>query len=99
MEFHEAMALDVAREKARIGGDWAVAAVLLTRAVRSHLRNILGPDLLIVCLTMSDSARRERVLERHGGDVNSADLMDVSRKCLPSPAVTSHISFLSISAV
>ena len=83
IEFHDAMAHDVAREKARIGGDWAVAAVLLTRAVRSHLRNILGPDLVIVCLTMSDSARRERVLERHGGDVNSADLMDVRRKCLP----------------
>ena len=40
---------------------------------------ILGPDLLIVCLTMSDSERRERVLARHQGDVSTADMMDVSR--------------------
>ena len=79
IEFHQAMALDIAREKARIGGDWAVAAVLITRDVRAHLRKILGPDLLIVCLTMSDSERRERVLARHQGDVSTADMMDVSR--------------------
>ena len=47
--------------------------------LRAHLRKILGPDLLIVCLTMSDSERRERVLARHQGDVSTADMMDVSR--------------------
>ena len=82
IEFHHHMALDIAQEKARIGGDWAVACVLLTRAARSHLRKILGPDLVIVCLTMSDSERRERVLGRHDGDVSAADMMDVSRKSI-----------------
>merc|ERR1719213_1522462 len=76
IEFHHHMALDIAREKARIGGDWAVAAVLISRAARAHLRKVLGPDLIIVCLTMSDSDRRERVLGRHEGDVNAADMMD-----------------------
>ena len=82
MEFYIEMAGDIRRQRERIGGDWAVAAVLISRAARDHLRKILGPDLVIVCLTMSDSDRRERVLGRHQGDVNAADLMDVSRKYL-----------------
>lgn len=90
LEFHHHMALDIAREKARIGGDWAVACVLLTKAGRAELRKILGPDLVIICLTMSDSERRERVLGRHQGDVSSADMMDVSRKSLLWPPQTSH---------
>jgi len=75
-EFYHALALDIASEKKRIGGDWAVASVLMTRAVRDHLRKILGPDLTIVNLTMSSADRRARVLKRHQGDVNSADMMD-----------------------
>ena len=38
IEYYEALAMDISREKARVGGDWAVAAVLLKRAVRDHLR-------------------------------------------------------------
>ena len=38
IEYYEALAIEIAREKARVGGDWAVAAVLLKRAVRDHLR-------------------------------------------------------------
>ena len=66
------------REKKRIGGDWAVASILVSRGVRSYLRSVLGPDLVILCLTMSDSERRQRILQRHAGDTNSADWMDVS---------------------
>ena len=97
LEFYQGMAEDVASEKARIGGDWAVACVLLTRGVRSVLRKVLGPDLIIVSLTMSDSDRRERVLGRHEGDVSAADMMDVSRNC--PLLLTPDISFPSISAV
>ena len=39
----------------RIGGDWAVASVLMSRDVRDHLRKILGPYLTIVNLTMSNT--------------------------------------------
>ena len=35
VEFHRHLALDIKREKERIGGDFAVASVLLTKAVIS----------------------------------------------------------------
>ena len=38
LEYHEHLALDIKREKQRIGGDFAVAVVLLDRATRDHLR-------------------------------------------------------------
>ena len=40
-------------------------------------REQLGSDLVIIILTMPSAERRERILERHGGDVSSTDLMDV----------------------
>ena len=41
-------------------------------------RKVLGDQLIIVSLTMSMEERRKRVLERHSGDENAADMMDVS---------------------
>ena len=43
----------------------------------SHYREELGPDCVIVVLTMDSKERRERVLARHQGDTNTADVMDV----------------------
>ena len=77
IEYHDELAKDVAREKKRIGGDFAVASVLISADVRAHMRKILGPQLVIVCLTMPQADKRERVLKRHDGDVTSADMMDV----------------------
>ena len=45
---------------------------------RDQLRKFLGSDLILVNLTMSMEERRARVLQRHSGDENSADMMDVS---------------------
>ena len=42
------------------------------------MRKILGSDLIIVILSMSQEERRERVLIRHPGDQATADRMDVS---------------------
>ena len=78
-EYYRHMALDIAGQKERIGGHWAVASILVSKRVRSYLRSVLGPDLVILCLTMSDSERRQRILQRHAGDTNSADWMDVSK--------------------
>jgi len=76
LEYHEHLALDIKREKQRIGGDFAIATFLLDRATRDHLRKVLGDQLIIVCLTMSMEERRERVLARHSGDQSSADIGD-----------------------
>jgi len=76
MEYFEHLALDIKREKKRIGGNFAIATVVFDRQGRDHLRKFLGSDLIIVNLSMSMEERRARVLQRHSGDEISADLMD-----------------------
>ena len=78
MEYYEYLALDIKREKKRIGGNFAIAMVVFDRQGRDQLRKFLGSDLILVNLTMSMEERRARVLQRHSGDENSADMMDVS---------------------
>ena len=38
LEYYELMALDIKREKKRIGGDFAIAVVLLNKETRDHMR-------------------------------------------------------------
>ena len=80
LEFYEHLALDIRREKRRIGGDFAIATFILKKEAREHIRKILGSDLIIVNLSMSKEERRERVLTRHPGDTAIADNLDVSNK-------------------
>ena len=80
LEFFEHLALDIRREKERIGGDFAIAMSIPKKEVREHLRKILGSDLIIVFLNMSKEERRERVLIRHPGDHAMVDRMDVSQE-------------------
>ena len=75
--YYSAMAEDIRSEKKRIGGDWAIAHVILTREIRDKMREWLGPDLIFVHLEMSTEDRRARVLGRHQGHTDAADLMDV----------------------
>ena len=84
LEFYEHLALDIRREKKRIGGDFAIATVILKKEAREHLRKILGSDLVIVILKMAMEERRERVLARHGGNTDTADRMDVSQQLAPA---------------
>ena len=78
LEFYEHLAQDIRREKERIGGDFAIANCIPNKEARDHIRKILGPDLIIVIVSMSQEERRERVLIRHPGDHAIADKMDVS---------------------
>ena len=78
LEFYEHLAQDIRREKERIGGDFAIATFILKKEARAHIRKILGSDLIIVIISMSQEERRERVLIRHPGDHAIADKMDVS---------------------
>jgi len=76
LEYYEHLALDIKREKKRIGGSFAIATVVFNRMSRDRLRKILGPDLIFVNLTMSMEERRARVLQRHSGDEASANIGD-----------------------
>ena len=77
-KYYEAMATDIRNEKKRIGGNFSIAHVLLTREMRDNVRRILGPDVIFILLRMSPEDRRKRVLMRHKGDENVTQMMDVS---------------------
>ena len=77
--YYAAMAEDVGSEKKRIGGDFAIAHVILNKEIRDKMREWLGPDLIFVHLEMSQEDRRARVLGRHQGNTDAADLMDVNK--------------------
>jgi len=81
-KYYQLMAGDISSEKKRIGGNWAIAHVLLTREIRENMRRWLGGDLVIVILTMSSEDRRERILQRHEGSTDAADLMDTFEKIM-----------------
>jgi len=68
---------DIARERARLGGDWAIAGVILTSRMRKIARTELGEDLEIIMLEMSVEEQEERVRGRHEGNQNAVDLMKV----------------------
>lgn len=74
---YSAMAEDIKREKQRIGGDWAVANVVMTREARDNLRKILGPQLVFILLTMPSEDRRKRIMSRHKNDEGAVEMMDV----------------------
>ena len=42
-------------------------------------REVFGADLMIIVLTMDSADRRERVIARHDGDVQAADMLDVRK--------------------
>ena len=97
---YEAMAEDIRRERARIGGDWAVANVVISREIRDRMRwavltrqldpglmcgccrEILGPQLVFILLSMPSEDRRKRIAERHKDDETAVQMMDVTTTTL-----------------
>ena len=73
--FYSAMCADVTKEQKRIGGDWAVAQAVPTRAFRDHIRTQLGPNLIFVVLHMTKEDQLERIKNRHGDDQAFIDMM------------------------
>jgi len=75
VEGYRAMCADIKRERARMGGDWAVCCVLLTREIRDIVREELGQEVEIVCLEMEVEQQVARITARHAGDQNTIDMM------------------------
>jgi len=82
--FYSCMCADILRERKRIGGDWAIATVAFTRALRDHIRSVLGPDLIFVILSMDEEEVRKRVTARHHGEEQASELMEpINKLCEP----------------
>ena len=73
LKFYKDMAQYVKEERNRIGGDWAVAQAVPTRALRDEIKKIL-PDVTFVTLTIKEDALRKRIENRHGEE--QGDILD-----------------------
>ena len=67
--FYKVIANDVARQKKRLGGTFAVAHAVATRKSRDYLRQLMGPDLVFVVLNLTRKCAGARLKGRHGDSV------------------------------
>ena len=65
--FHE-MALDICKQRKRLGGDWAIAQAVFSQAQRDQIRKIIGPDLIFMVLNLTKECQGKRLENRHAGD-------------------------------
>ena len=65
--YYRLLCHNIASERRRIGGDWAVAGCLIHSKLREFVRASLGPEVLIVVLNMAEDDIRSRILSRHEG--------------------------------
>jgi len=66
---------DIKKEKARIGGDWAVAQCVITRDMRDTIRSEMGSDVVFVLLEMDLESTLERLRKRHKGEEKEVESM------------------------
>ena len=59
------MALNVLKHKKRLGGNFAVAFALPTRVLRESCKEVLGDQLIFVCLRLTKEANAKRIATRH----------------------------------
>ena len=52
------MGKDIARQKVRLGGDFAVAQAVVTRESREILRQLMGPDLVFIVLNLTKECHK-----------------------------------------
>ena len=56
---------NIKKQHERLGGDFALAWVSITRAQREFCKKILGPNLVFICLEMDTKCQEERLKKRH----------------------------------
>ena len=73
-------AKDIARQRARLGGDWAAACVVYSRSKRQSLREMFGSDLVFIVLNISNGCLEKRLKARHGDLMDDDALSDLVAK-------------------
>ena len=73
-KYYQEMCNDIIREKARIGGNWAIAQAVPKRSMRDYIRGYMGPDLIFVVLHMTKEDQIDRIKARHGKDSDESFL-------------------------
>ena len=70
--YYKIMSDDIAKQKKRLGGTFAVAHAVATPGSRDYLRKLMGPDLVFIVLNLTMECQKERLRERHGEGVGEA---------------------------
>ena len=61
---YKVMAKAIAKQKERLGGNWAIAQAVFSRNQREFLRKALGPDLVFIVLSMTKECTIKRMKNR-----------------------------------
>ena len=72
--FFKAMSKDIATEKRKIGGDWAVAFAVPTRKMRDVIKEECNATFVV--LTVSKETQQNRISRRHQDDKDEAQTVD-----------------------
>ena len=63
---YQEMAKDISKQRKRLGGNWAIAQAVFTRAQRDFLCKSIGSDLVFLVLNMTKDCQMNRIKNRHG---------------------------------
>jgi len=96
-EFYAELSKDILQQKNRIGGDWAIALVVFKRECRDAIREILGPNLTFVHLTMDKEERSERLAQRHEGNEKFKETLEAFEKILDITDETEEPNLIQVS--
>jgi len=84
-DFYSLLCEDIKKEKARIGGNWAVAQCVILRDMRDFIRSKMGSDMVFVSLEMEMESNLERLRKRHKGEEAEVEsLKKYIEKCEPA---------------
>ena len=73
--FHE-MALHIDQQRKRLGGNWAIAQAVFSRAQRDQIKKDLGPNLIFMVLNVTRECQHKRVVKRHGEGEHSKQFIE-----------------------
>ena len=67
------------KQRKRLGGNWAIAQAVFTKAQRDILRQHIGSDLIFIVLNLTRECQKKRLAARHGDDIHE-DLVQMLEK-------------------
>ena len=78
---YECMSEHVDKQRKRLGGDMAIAQAVFSRNQRDKIREILGPDLVLIVLNMTEDCMTKRIKKRHGESLGEIFLNILKTTC------------------
>ena len=91
-----AMCKDIAKERKRLGGDWAIAMAVPKQVHRDHIKAELGPDLVFVVLNMTKQDQQARIKARHGDKESIANDVLTNTYDLYEPAAADEQNAIEV---